>query len=150
MSYTLGTAATATGLNKSTILRSIKAGRISATKNELGEWHIEPAELHRIYPPVASAPDRGDAPQHDAAVRLAELSAQIAGLREVAELLRAQRDDALAQRDKWEQQASRLALPKPDEAVEQQAQQAAQPFGPPVQQAPEQVRARRWWWRRLA
>jgi hypothetical protein len=36
---------------KSTVLRAIKAGRISGTKDEQGEWHVEPAELHRVYPP---------------------------------------------------------------------------------------------------
>jgi len=54
MSYTLGQAAKATGMSKSTILRAIKSGKISATKDEAsGEWTIEPAELHRFYPTVA-------------------------------------------------------------------------------------------------
>ena len=44
MPYTLVTAAQAAGVNRSTVLRSIKAGRISATKDELrGAWLIEPA-----------------------------------------------------------------------------------------------------------
>jgi hypothetical protein len=55
MSYTLAAAAAACGLNKSTVLRAIKAGKISGTKDEHGEWHIEAAELHRVYPPVAAA-----------------------------------------------------------------------------------------------
>lgn len=62
MSYTLGTAAKATGLSKSTILRAIKSGKVSATKNEAsGDWNIDPAELHRVYPPVAErvAADNG-------------------------------------------------------------------------------------------
>ena len=49
MAYTLRAAAAATGLTKKTVLRAIKSGRISAVKNELGKWRIEPAELHRIY-----------------------------------------------------------------------------------------------------
>ena len=53
--HTLGTAAKATGLNKSTVLRAIKSGKISAAKNEHGEWQVDPAELHRVYPPVADA-----------------------------------------------------------------------------------------------
>jgi hypothetical protein len=48
--YTLG----ACGLNKSTVLRAIKAGKVSATRDEHGQWQIDPAELHRVYPPVAS------------------------------------------------------------------------------------------------
>jgi hypothetical protein len=48
-------AAAACGLNKLTVLRAIKAGKISGTKDEHGKWHIEAAELHRVYPPVAAA-----------------------------------------------------------------------------------------------
>lgn len=51
--YNLVEAAEAVGKNKSTILAAIKSGKISARKNELGGWEIEPAELHRVYPPVA-------------------------------------------------------------------------------------------------
>lgn len=55
MSYSLGAAAKTTGMSKSTILRAIKSGKISATKDEsAGEWQIEPAELHRVYPTVAA------------------------------------------------------------------------------------------------
>jgi septal ring factor EnvC (AmiA/AmiB activator) len=50
MSYTLGTAAKATRKSKTTILRAIDSGKISAEKNAHGEWSIEPAELHRVYP----------------------------------------------------------------------------------------------------
>jgi predicted site-specific integrase-resolvase len=49
MPYTLAAAAAACGVNKSTVLRAIKAGKITGTKDEHGEWHVEPAELHRVY-----------------------------------------------------------------------------------------------------
>lgn len=52
MSYTLGQAAQATGKSKMTIQRVIKKGVISATKAETGEWQIDPAELHRVFPLV--------------------------------------------------------------------------------------------------
>lgn len=52
MSYTLGTAAKATGKSKSTIHRAIKSGRISATCDIGGVYRIDPAELHRIFSPV--------------------------------------------------------------------------------------------------
>ena len=54
MSYDLAAAAEATGLNKASILRAIKSGKISGTKDALGQWWVEPAELHR----VAEAPAR--------------------------------------------------------------------------------------------
>jgi hypothetical protein len=58
MSYTLGTAARATGLSKSTIHRAIKAGRVSAGRSDTGDYAIDPAELHRVFPPVDTAAAR--------------------------------------------------------------------------------------------
>jgi septal ring factor EnvC (AmiA/AmiB activator) len=55
MSYTLGEAAKATGKSKATIGRAVQSGRISAVKNETtGAWKIDPAELHRVFPPVSA------------------------------------------------------------------------------------------------
>ena len=48
MSYTLGEAAKATGKAKSTILRAIKKGRISAIKED-GSYSIDPSELFRVF-----------------------------------------------------------------------------------------------------
>lgn len=53
--YTIGTAAKATGKSKSTISRDIDKGKISAVKNEDGSYSIDPAELHRVYPPVSQS-----------------------------------------------------------------------------------------------
>jgi hypothetical protein len=50
MGYTLGTAAKATGKSRTSILRAIEKGKISASKNAHGEWDIDPSELHRVYP----------------------------------------------------------------------------------------------------
>ena len=52
MPLSLSEAAKATGTNRTTILRAIKAGKVSATKDVHGNWLIEPVELHRVYPPV--------------------------------------------------------------------------------------------------
>src|SRR5262249_3168939 len=43
--YNLASAAAATGVNRSTVLRAIKAGRLSAQRDETGGWQIDPAEL---------------------------------------------------------------------------------------------------------
>jgi hypothetical protein len=53
MSYTLATAAKATGLNRSTILSAIKSGQVTGRKDEFGDWRVEPAELHRVFPALA-------------------------------------------------------------------------------------------------
>ena len=58
--YTIATAAAAVGRNRTAILRAIKVGKISVSKDENGEWQIDPAELHRIYPPLRSASMRDD------------------------------------------------------------------------------------------
>src|SRR6516164_3964253 len=52
MFCSLQQAADAAGVNKSTVFRAIKAGKVSATRNEHDQWLIEPAELHRLYPPA--------------------------------------------------------------------------------------------------
>jgi len=78
--YTLAAAAAATGKSKSTILRSIRAGRISAVRDALsGGWLVEPAELHRLYAEHdaerGAANDRarnGQRNGHDAAIRQLE------------------------------------------------------------------------------
>ena len=74
MRYTLGTAAKATGRAKSTILRAIKSGTISATKAHDGSYEIEPSELHRVFEPNSSQqpPENNTQPheEHDATLRL--------------------------------------------------------------------------------
>lgn len=55
MPYTLGQAAKAAGVAKSTISDACKTGKISFTKNEHGAYQIDAAELHRVYPPKPSA-----------------------------------------------------------------------------------------------
>jgi hypothetical protein len=103
--HTLGTAAKATGLNKSTVLRAIKSGKVSAAKNEHGEWQIDPAELHRVYPPVTDAPRRTSAEQRYATVdATALLEAQIASLKNLAALMREQLEDVRIDRDAWRSQ----------------------------------------------
>lgn len=53
MKYTLGQAAKATGKAKSTILRTLKSGQISANKSQDGSYAIDPSELHRVFPPLS-------------------------------------------------------------------------------------------------
>ena len=48
--YSLKQAADAVGRGKPAILKAIKSGRISANKDDNGQWLIDPAELHRVYP----------------------------------------------------------------------------------------------------
>jgi hypothetical protein len=50
--YSLKQAADAVNRGKPAILKAIKSGHISAHKDDNGQWQIDPAELHRVYPMV--------------------------------------------------------------------------------------------------
>jgi excisionase family DNA binding protein len=52
MKNSLTSAATATGISKSTIYRAIKSGKMSAIFED-GVYKIDPAELHRVFSPVS-------------------------------------------------------------------------------------------------
>jgi hypothetical protein len=83
LGYTLGQAAKAAGISKPTIARAIKAGKLSAARNPDGTYSIEPAELHRVWPPVtpgAGSP-AGDMVSHETAA----LERENALLREMLE-----------------------------------------------------------------
>lgn len=64
MSWSITRAAREAGLSKSTISRAIKAGRLSAGRQEDGTYLIDPAELFRVYPRGGAHPP--DNPRHDA------------------------------------------------------------------------------------
>lgn len=89
MKYSLSDAAKATGKNKTTIQRAIKNGKISATKGDSGAYAIDPAELHRVFPPATSQRDasrgKSNATQRPVGVfetnaleRIAELERELA------------------------------------------------------------------------
>src|SRR5271166_3230369 len=137
---TLGQAARITGKGKTTLVRAIQAGRLSATRREDGGYAIDPSELSRVYnvtPEGVSA--TGDV-VHRATPSDPELETRIA----LAEAeLRAMKDmlvEVRQSRDDWKAQAERLALaaPVPTPA----------PETPPPPPAPLHER-RRSWWRRM-
>jgi hypothetical protein len=86
MAYSLGQAAKATGISKTSLHRAINKGRISAAKNDNGAYEIEPSELHRVYPPVAE----GDSSANPDLVRdgTPETAVETEVLRREVELLR--------------------------------------------------------------
>jgi hypothetical protein len=54
MGYSLGQAAKAAGVSKTSIGRAIASGRLSATRTDAGGWAIDPAELSRVYPVIGN------------------------------------------------------------------------------------------------
>lgn len=87
MTYTLREAAEATGKSKPTILRAIQKGTISAKRDDHNEWQIEPAELHRVYPPVTVRTDtetdtRNDTQHPNSSFETGMLAGELEQLRE--------------------------------------------------------------------
>jgi hypothetical protein len=113
MSYTLGQAAKVVGMSKTSILRSIKAGRISAGRDEFGQWAIEPCELHRVYPALTEDTVTGNGPGERAVTggetALAEANARAALAEARLFDFKTMLDDIREQRDRWQQQAERVA-----------------------------------------
>src|SRR4051812_21718241 len=94
-SLTLAEAARHAGRSKSALLRSIKAGRLSATRDALtGAWLIEPAELHRLYPEAVSGAANGEPPTTRDARKPPELRPRLADALDQISDLRRQRDRA--------------------------------------------------------
>lgn len=120
MAYTLGEAAKATGKSKATISKAIKNGRISAAKDDTGAFHINPAELHRVYPITVSTEQsethgkfQGN-PTNDGLIR--ELQARLEAAHERLADKETVISDLREDRDKWRQQATALLAdqrPKP-------------------------------------
>ena len=98
MSYTLGEAAKASGKSKATIHRAIQSHKISAAKDEAtGSWLIDPAELHRVFPPVSSEQSKNGAVRQSEMVNgtaetAAELRHRLDELRQERERERADKD----------------------------------------------------------
>jgi len=107
MSYTLGTAAKATGRSKTTIQRAIASGKISAVKNDNGSYSIDPAELHRVFHVTASRDNDKTEYEHPERLLLKLEILETERERERAQM-QAALDDLRSDRDAWKQQATAL------------------------------------------
>ncbi len=131
MSLTFAAAARLAGIDKSTLRRAVKAGKLSAVRDANGVWQIEACEVERLYPlallggeasqgvpqsaadgvprhapgdAATAAPDRTSDPATDVLVR------------ELRLLLEQARTDATTWRQAWETQVAQqrqLAAPQP-------------------------------------
>src|SRR3954452_16921740 len=141
MPYTLAEAARAIGMQKSTVLRAIKRGSLSAMRDaSTGQWLVEPAELHRVYPAINGSGAPFGAPADNAPLRTDPLEAETRELRArlgdahaTVDDLRRRLDDEAAERRRLTAVLADLRAPPP------------QPALPVARAAPQ----RRWWrWRR--
>jgi hypothetical protein len=97
------------GRSKSSILRAIKRGALTASRDDTtGGWCIEEAELHRAFPPAVHATNGGTSGNRHGTPTIRELEARIAEMQEAARL----RDEVIAdlrrQRDTEAEERRRL------------------------------------------
>jgi hypothetical protein len=140
MTYTLGQAAKATGVSKPSIAAAIKNGRISAAKDDLGRFMIDPAELHRVYPPASKHPEsdtrKPDESKQEGSSKIRELEGRLQALerllREVTEGRSAAREEAAD----WKREAEHWRMLLPSYAAAPKPSDRADP--PPVIVMPPQ------------
>src|SRR3954453_3745424 len=102
--YSLAKAAALASRSRSTVLRAIQTGRLSAVRDATtGEWSIEASELARVYSQAADQHGEGHADvaadgRGDSASLIAAKDALITEQRETIEDLRHRLDQADAER----------------------------------------------------
>jgi hypothetical protein len=117
--------------------------KVSATRDEHGQWQIDPAEMHRVYPPVAStAAEQRSEQRHAPAQHRDRTDELVAALREQLADMRNERDRARIDADTWraafEHERAQRALPVPGNV-------AQAPETTPATPAEQPSRLRRAW-----
>ena len=109
---TLGEASKETGVQKSTLSKALKSGKLSYVEKTSAGYKIEPSELFRIYPrkPKETVSDTVVEKRSDTL----ETTPDFIRLQVEVEQLRERLAETQEQRDKWQAQAMQLALPKPE------------------------------------
>jgi hypothetical protein len=134
MPYNLVEAGKAIGMGKSSVLRAIRKGVISAQRDPVtGGWAIDPAELHRAFPAVANGTVQNQAGTvetgelRELRARLADTQDQVADLRRRLDVATEQLGEALHQ-------------------VRLLTDQRTTPSAPVPNPVPTSVPMRRSWW----
>jgi hypothetical protein len=126
MKMTMGEFARQAGMNKATLSRMIKAGKISAERQENGRLLIDPSEMDRLADiRSTSNVSHNDAVQQSVTPVETVLQRENELLREMLRDKEKQLDDLRTERDEWRKQAQTLLL------TQGQPQEPAKP--------------RRWW-----
>lgn len=94
---TLGEASKACNVTKSGISKAIKSGRLSANKNDIGQYEIDPAELFRVFPVKTGNSEPIEKSLHK---ETSGLHAIVDTLRELLNQVEGERDDLRSQRDR--------------------------------------------------
>ena len=117
MVYTLGQAASVSGVSKQKILADLRSGKLSGFQDEQRRWQIEPTELDRAYPDLTRSNEiradgveaAGDDPQKTTPnAYLLALQAEKKGLEKHLELVTNERDDLRRRLDQEVEDRRRL------------------------------------------
>jgi len=129
---TLGEASKACNITKSGISKAIKSGRLSAYKNDIGQYEIDPAELFRVFPVNTGNSQLEDESLHKETIGL---QGNFDILRELLHQVEGERDDLRVQRDRL------LNI------IEEQAGNIKQLTYKPVDlELPKRIAVRPWLW----
>jgi excisionase family DNA binding protein len=111
MKLTLGQAARQAGISKSYLSRLIKSGKISAERQENGEYRIDPSELDRLADIRPHGHDSGNSvSERSETPRELVLQREVELLRELLSDKEQTLEDVRRERDAWRQQAQTLLL----------------------------------------
>lgn len=104
-------AAEAVSMTKPALFKAIKSGRLSATRNDKGEYQLDPIELFRVYPPPKTEPVTRN--PESLQLEIDSLRLEIQQRDERISDMRAQVNDLKTDRDHWRQQATMLLTHQP-------------------------------------
>lgn len=107
MTLTLNQAAKICRRSKSTLLDAIRAGRMSAPKDDLGRYSIDPAELHRAFPFQSQNQSSDQSPEPQPTTSGNQSEPNDPALKREIELLREMLGKAEANADHWRVLAER-------------------------------------------
>jgi Helix-turn-helix domain len=96
---TISEAAQWAGKDRSTLIKAIQKGRISARRTDDGQWMIDPAELARVYQPVKQPVNVTD--EFTEGIPQQALAGELAAMRQIIALLERQVEDVRSERDHW-------------------------------------------------
>ena len=113
MEMTLNQAAKECGRAKSTISKSIKSGRLTASKQQNGSYLIEVSELFRVFPKKNDSDNCvpvGNTLENTANIlKIKALEAEVRFAEKMEVELRAQIEDLKVEKIKWQEQAAAQA-----------------------------------------
>lgn len=119
--FTLRTAAKEAGVSAPTILRAIRSGRISAPKNDKGDYEIDPSELFRVFLPVTVEPHKEAPDVTVLQAKIENLETMLALQNESVKDLRERLNNSESERREVTQKLTYLLtqdLPKQEPAIE--------------------------------